>query len=396
MPRLNAHAFACLFLLLVATVCLGPLRVKAQRPNHYGDQGRTIMTTGLSAYGSTVQEVDYFGHYHSRAAAGDLTLLHFVVDDFAIGGTLLGGHYRRDGSTGDTASVSQAGADIDAVFHVPLRRRLSLRFWGFGGVRSQRERFSQRPERIVTATGTTVNVGVPLEENYDKRSVRLLAGFAPQLLLHLSPSVAVAFGPDLTLYFPVSGGGERDWALRVGPSLSYSFGPRDHPPHARFGDADYFSSQGRYVLTGYASVGESVASSLGVVHFLADHYGVGAYVSSGSTQVFASRDNLRSAGGGFQAILDFAIAPSLSILSMPRLGYMWKSDRPSGVHSFTAVAHEIQLELAILFAVHLNEALVLGVGPQLLTHRRVASTEDGVPNDRYLQGGLASALLGSF
>lgn len=395
MSHVNPRALVCLCLFLVAALCLPPPRAHAQRRNHYGDQGRSILTTGVLAYASSVEEPDFFGHYYSYATGARLTLLHFVVDDFAVGGTLLGDHYLRDGSTGDRASVSDVGADVDAVLHVPLQRRLSLRFWGFGGVRSQRVRFSQRREQAVTVTGA-FDVGGPLEEDYDKRTVRVLTGFSPHLLFHVSSSVALVFGPDLTLSFPVSGGGEWDWDLRVGPSLSYSFGPEDEPPHARFEDANFFASRGRTVLTGLVSIGESVSSSLGFARFVAHHYAIGAYLSSSSSAPFAPRDNLSSAGGGFLGIIDFAVAPSLSVLSLPRLGYMWKSDKSGRAHPFTETVHEIQLELPVLLAMHLNEALVLGVGPQLVSHRRVASTDESLVNERYLQGGLASALLGSF
>src|SRR5687767_10491222 len=121
-----------LAVLLVVSLWLSVQTAHAQPRNPYGAKGRTVLATGFTG------EVHGSGYTQSRAAwnvSTRVTLVHFVRDNLAIGGTLMMGVSRqRDTGYIENIENSSSGGDIDIVGHLPLSSRLSLRFWGWLGV----------------------------------------------------------------------------------------------------------------------------------------------------------------------------------------------------------------------------------------------------------------------
>jgi hypothetical protein len=366
----GAFTSALLMFLLLSASSSG---ARADAANDYGARGRTVVSGGLWGSLSNVRAADAYGHDTTWLASEHLTLVHFWVDNFAVGGTLSGGAAHLDDGFRDRPSRSWVGADVDVIAHVPLSRRLSLRFWLWEGVRWSHYNYS-----------TNVDHGGAITR------VSLVSGLSPNLLLHLSPSVAITFGPSLTLTAPIQGRGPVDFYWSVGPGMTYSFGPSSSGTALE--PAKRFAARGRTALQLYAVLNEDQAfAGVGFVRFLIQGFGLGAYGSLGPLS--GATDSHSYAGGGLSAMGDLPLIGSVSILLAPQVGYMWRQQ----IYEESESVHELQLNVPLYLAMHLHEGLVFGVGPSATAHLRLVERgERDQPNDVYLQGGVASLLTGSF
>lgn len=374
----------------------------AQSPNRYGEQGRTVLQGGLGA------SVHGSGFTQSREAwrtSANVTLVHFVQENFAIGGTLTADVTRlRDSGLANEPIGSEAGGDIDMIGYIPASRHLGLRIWGWVGVRHAR-----RPRLQLNSQYPGYYYDDP--QITTETNMHAVLGISPDVLVLLSPSVALAFGPRLALYLPFSAGADFDWSLTFGPAVSYSFGA----PPKREGEAagkpvvPRFASRGRNVLMGGVAIGSSMGGSIGYARFVSDHIAIGPHVLGGAR----AEDNLTPywLGAGVQMIAELPLRGRWSVLFMPEVAYRY--DRmsgynppyyystpysgyvPSGPFARFVTTHEVQLEGSILPVFHLFEAVVLGAGPTITEHIRVASSSD-VLDRAYLSLGITSLLAGSF
>jgi hypothetical protein len=376
-----SHAAFASALLVFLVLAVTPSGARAEAANDYGARGRTVLSGGVWGFRSNARADDDYGHDTTWLASEHLTLVHFWVDNFAVGGTLSGGAAHLDDGFRDRPSRGWVGADIDVIAHVPLSRRLSLRFWLWEGIRWSHYNYA-----------TNVEHGEPIgdPERLAITRTSLESGLSPELLLHLSPSVAITFGPSLTLDAPIQGGGPVDFDWRVGPGMTYSFGPNSGGTTLE--PAKRFAERGRTALELYAVLNEDQAyAGVGFVRFIIQGFGLGAYGSVGPLS--GATDSHSYAGGGLAAMGDLPLVGSLSILLAPQIGYMWKQQ----IYEAGESVHELQLSLPIYLALHLHEGLVFGVGPSATAHLRLVERgERDQPNDVYLQGGVASLLTGSF
>lgn len=371
-------------------------KVTAQSVNRYGEQGRTVLQSGLAAY------VHGSGYTQSREGWGGnakLTLVHFVKNNFAVGGTVLGGVSRlRDSWLVNEPINARVGADLDLIGHVALSRHVSLRFWGWAGLRLTRS----PKQRYLRYASWNLDSESKFEA---ENQLHAAVGFSPQLLLHVSSSVALGLGPSADLSIPLLRS-EFDWSLNFGPSVSYSFGS----PPASLRGADEkpvlprFAGRGRRVLRGGFSIGTSLEGSVGYARFVSDHFALGPLLFGGAR----SDDHTTPywLGGGLQMIAECPLGGRWSLLFMPEVTYRF--DRMAVTHPMfygravsadmrfpSARTHQIQLSGAVVPVFHLFEALVFGVGPSVTEHIRFASDLD-LLDRAYLTLGVTSFLAGSF
>ncbi len=367
-------------LLRVAT----PGVAHAKDANDYGAPGRTIVSGGVSGYDSNVRTPDPFGHLYTWGLGGSLSLAHFWFRNIALGGTVYGGasHLKDEFvSPGRTASA-WFGGDFDAVFHVPISRRFSMRFWlwaGIGWSRTERPQFDRG--------------GYYLGLQGYGDAVWLRAGFTPDPLVHLSPSVALALGPSIDVTQPLDGG-DFDYHIRFTPGMSYSFGPDERGSSLE--PARLFSARGRTAMTMHFWADSSdVTTGFGLVRFVGQGLGLGAYAGMGFTSSSGmDRDYLNF---GVQAMVDVPLRGSLSILLVPKVGYELMRAYPDHDYDQPRVgAHQLELALPVYMAVHLRQGLVLGVGPELVSHLRVQQTAPELANGQYVRGGVSSTITASF
>ncbi len=365
--------------------------VRADDANPYGERGRTILSAGAYAYRARAPDLDPFDHRLSWALGLHLTVLHFVAHNIAVGGTVLGSLWNDPAEEGPTRERTM-GADVDAVWHLPLTGQLSLRFWGYAGVRRFRTTTPVIVSEPIVWTDGTVDVDTPTLE---LRRAAAVVGFAPQLLFHLSPSLALGLGPNLTFTIPVAAQGVRDLDVRFDSAVSYSFGPDSEERGSRREDVAHFSERGRTALIASFSVGDRLFANVGFVRFVRARVGYGAYAIGGARRFLEQQSNLRSAGGGVQALVDVPLLGSTSLTVFPQAGYLWQGYKALGWKG-SVRAHELQLTLRTYFTMHLHEAVVIGLGPELSVHRRLADAGPEPSNKAYLQAGLSSVLIGSF
>lgn len=402
-PPLHARALALAagHIVLLCVISVGfPSTGRAQGRNGYGAAGRTIVSGGLSAYKTNVHQDDVLGRDTTWSTGAQLTLMHFWVDNFAVGGTLVGSASHLDDGLREAPSLSWFGGDLDIVGHIPLNPRLSLRLWLWAGLRWSQQSVVQAPGEsdipgVIAESGPTASA--PQAERM--RASSFVAGFEPNLLVHLSSSVAFTLGPGITLYEGLSGNAVSDYDIHGGPGMTYSFGPDDG---STLEDAQRFGAKGRTVMHMYGVFNrEDFYSGMGVSRFVIDRLALGVYASGGfddssAGQVFVD--------GGIQAMVDLPVAHSLSVLAVPSAGYRWMnvftrwqpSNEPYDPSLSPGVVHALQLSLPVYLALHLHQGLVLGVGPQVASELLLGAAAAQQPNDRYVRAGLASTIVASF
>ncbi|MFT3928572.1 MAG: hypothetical protein QM778_38945 [Myxococcales bacterium] len=366
----------------------------AEPANRYGAKGRSVLITGLSA-GVTGSGMSLA--HPAWGAAGRLTLVHFVRDNFAIGGTFAVAANHLGGSMFANEPVtSRAGGDLDVIGHVPLSPRTSLRFWGWGGVRQVRSRLS------------SINNPYGPDEVVVEKYLQANFGLATEVLLHLSSSVAVAFGPSLSMFAPISTMSRWDWSLSLGPNVNYSFGA---PPSAGPNDQQAklvparFAARGRNVLSGGWNVGRQTGAALGFARFVTDHFALGPHLQGGANFDDRNVGTPYWVAMGLQMLAELPLRGRWSLLFLPELDYRYDrsvvtSRMPAGsygppVLQRLATSHGVQISGAIVPVFHVFEALVLGVGPYVTQQVRLASSVDTLPTG-YLLVGATSVLAGSF
>lgn len=364
---------------------------RAEPPNRYGERGRTVLVTGLSG------EVTGSGYTQSRAgwrASARVTLVHFVVNNFAIGGTLTGSLARlRDASIAEEPILTYGGGDIDVIGHVPLSRRLSLRFWGWFGLRHS-------GRRAVGQSRVTGDL-----EAHTQKHLQVVVGFTPALLLHLSSSTALEFGPSVYLYAPVTSNTDWDWSLNLGPNVSYSFGapPETSEDSRAKSVVPRFAARGRNVLTGGASLGTDASGAFGYARFVTDHFALGPRLLGGCDLANDARPYW--IGVGLQMLAELPLQGRWSLLFTPEVDYRYDRITPT-VYTYSPsyglagyggpeTIQEIQISGSILPVFHLFESLVFGAGPSVTEHIRISSSLENLPTT-YLSLGVTSLLAGSF
>jgi len=399
--RARARFRAAVLIAIVYAMLPGVLDVaEAQAKNGYGAHGRTVVSGAIGGFKSNIDVPDVVGHDASWSTWASFTAVHFWLENLAVGGTLLGGTSQLDGSLYDTSSRDRLGGDLDIIGHLPLTRRLSLSLWVWGGLR-----WSQRSLPPPNIEDLPIAVGGPDLVELQARRVRtttLMAGVNPELLLHLSPSVALAFGPGVYYYKGLTGRKVSDYELQFGPAMTYSFGP-DKDTASTFEDARRFGSRGRTVLQMYAAINRNDAySDVGFSRFVIDRFALGAYAGGGFQGLTSAQVSFRA---GLQSLIDLPVAPSLSVLLAPRVGYEWidvaqRNPNPNAYDDRplpAATVHQLKLAAPAYLALHLHDGLVLGVGPQVSCDRRLATkSSTSIPNETYLQLGVASTIAGSF
>jgi hypothetical protein len=383
------RGLASLVLLGCLTLLCGPRIARAQDANDYGARGRTIVTGSLGGYDSTVRTPDPFAHEYSWSLGGQLTLVHFWFRNIALGGTILGGasQLKDDFVPTGGPAAAWAGGDLDAVFHIPISRRFSMRFWLWGGAR-----WSRVNHVLFDTSGYYLGL-----DSYGASALSLKAGLAVDPLVHLSPSVALALGPSIDISQPLDGG-DFDYHIRVTPSMSYSFGPDSEQGGSSLEPARLFSARGRTAMSMYFWADASdLTTGFDLVRFVAQGIGLGAYASMGF--VSSSGVDYDYLSFGVQAMVDLPLEGSLSILLVPQVGYALRRDYMSDddwTDRPMIGAHELRLALPAYLALHLRQGLVLGVGPRLASDLRVHHTGPELPNEHYVQAGVASTLSASF
>lgn len=376
--------------LLLLVLLAFPALARAEPRNPYGLKGRTVLIAGLDGL------VHGSGYTQSHAAWGvhaRMTFVRFVRDNFAIGGTVaLGLSSSRDAGYRAEWTRRVVGADLDLIGHVPMARRVSMRFWGWLGI-------SQR----ITASKWPAQSGYGTER--DTEVLRYMAiGFSPNLLIHCSSSVALGIGPSLTVFLPISDDAELGLSLGMGPSVTYSFGAPPQDEATQQPVVPRFARRGRNVLTGGFSVGASAGGSLGYARFVTDHFAIGPTLFAG-TQLFevGPREPLY-AGTGVQMIAEVPLRGRWSMLLRSTLAYRF--DRINSIaegfedyyfkyENRRIDTHQVEVSASVYPVFHLFEALVLGVGPTVTEHVRIASSVDGL-DTAYLSLGVDSVLAGSF
>jgi len=399
--RLPPRSSTLAVLLFVLAFGAFATSTRAESANPYAARGRTVISGGVESEYTGLSRDNALAGQYRWSSGGHLTLVHFIVDRFAIGGTVIGGGASFDGDTQFNYSSKWFGGDLDTVLQIPMSARLSLRFWTFGGVRAYHthERYPQRGVDVWTGDGDP-------SDTRDERSVWFRGGFSPELLFHLSSSTALAFGPNLSLDVPLSDDYSTGFDLRLGPTLSYSFGPDDDQGGTRLEPAGRFSARGRNALTLNVAVSGNVSGAAGFVRFVRHGLGLGAYGFGG--QVYLDEDGSwrAYAGLGVQALTDLALVHSLSLMTLPQLGYAWRrgaiyrpeSDPAWGLSNGrqNGNAHELHATLPIYLALHLYESLVFGVGPVAALTLRASDSSYDRPSELVWRGGVSSVLLGSF
>jgi hypothetical protein len=385
-PLLAALVFACCI--------LGTHGASAQDGRAYGTRGRTVINAAAGALGSNLkldsnrQQPDPF-HTYKWSAGLSLSLVQFVRDNIGIGGTLYGGATQRVGLHDKPTSASM-GADFDLVFHVPASTWVSVRFWISAGVLYA----LYTDELYVDASHDTV-------PGARHTRVSLIARLTPDLLIHLSPSVALALGIGLELR--VAQGGHVEGGLPIKTGLTYSFGPspRDADERSRLDAAARFSSRSRNVLTGSVALADrrALQAFIGYARFVHDRVAIGGYATGSSDD---GAETL-AFGGGAQALFHLPIAREFSVVAPLGVGYMWRRAHSSlGGHR---KVHELQVRVPVYLALHLHEALLFGMGPILITDIRLKQEHslredyvwmEGKLARFYVAGGLASVLMASF
>jgi hypothetical protein len=263
-----------LSILLVLFSLFRVLPAAAESRNGYGQKGRTVLSGGLAGF---VHGSGFTQSHDAWRVSVHATAVHFVQNNIAFGGTLLFdvGRFRDTGFPDDPLGI-WGGGDLDFIGHVPLSRVLSLRFWGWVGVRQQK--------RAVLSSDPFATRG-PLGT---QKLLHCAFGTSPQLLLHLSSSVGVAFGPSFSVYAPLSASALWDWSFDLGSSLTYSFGspPRDEDTGAPV--VPRFAARGRNVLLG--GVGFSSGGMLSYARFVTDHFALGPRVFAGGRDGHGERN----------------------------------------------------------------------------------------------------------
>lgn len=368
----------------------------AEDANPYAARGRTAIVAGVWSEYADVSRENALEDQYRWSSGARLTLVHFIVDRFAVGGTVTGGGASLDGDAQYNYSSKWLGGDLDTVLQIPMSARLSLRFWTYGGVRVYYTH-DRDPG------GLEIFAGGEGSDTRDERSVWFRGGFSPELLFHLSSSTALSFGPNLSLDVPLSSDRSTQFNIRLGPNVSYSFGPDMEAGAGRLEAAGRFSARGRNALTLNVSVSDDVSGSFGFVRFVRHGLGLGGYAMGGDVYVDAPSSWLAYAGLGVQALTDFALVDSLSLMTMPQLGYAWRhgalyrpDTEPDDSGSRNGNAHELHARLPIYLALHLYESLVFGVGPSAAVTLRAADSGYHRPSELLWRAGMSSVLLGSF
>jgi hypothetical protein len=224
-------------------------------------------------------------------------------------------------------------------------------------------------------------------------------GISPELLLHLSSSVAIGFGPKFAAYAPFAGTKSWDWLLNFGPNLTYSFGPPPRNERDAKPVLPAFARRGKNVLALNVAVGSALTGSVGYLRFLTDHFAFGGHVFGGTGQ---APDGLAPywLGGGLQNIVELPLKGRWSFLLQPEIDYRYDRmarlaySSPDPVHGIVTT-HELQFTAAALPAFHLFEAFVIGAGPFVTEHVRVASSAPNL-DTAYLSLGVTSMMAASF
>jgi len=164
------------------------------------------------------------------------------------------------------------------------------------------------------------------------------------------------------------------------PGATDLFGP-DEASAATFEDARSFGRKGRSVMLLYGVINQNdFYSDVGFSRFIVDRLALGGYASGGLQGASSDRIFLV---GGVQALIDFPVAGSLSVLLAPRVGYRWtdvsaRYPNPNARYgSPSTILHELQLAAPIFLALHLHDGLVLGIGPEVSSDRRLATMSGG-------------------
>ncbi|MFT3924606.1 MAG: hypothetical protein QM778_18850 [Myxococcales bacterium] len=370
---------------------------RAQMRNEYGAEGRTVVQTGLNA---SVNGSGFTQSHQAWHAGGRFTMVHFIRNNFAMGGTLTFDMARlRDTGFFDEPVATYGGGDLDLVGHIPLNRHLSLRIWTWFGVRDGRRRIlvadpyegaRQYPPHLIT-----------------QKLMQATLGISTELLLHLSSSAAIGFGPSFTAYAPLSEVETWEWRLNFGPNLTYSFGapPRDGRDEKPVLPA--FARRGKNVLGLNVAMGSNMVGSVGYMRFLTDHFAFGAHVFGGAREVGSLAPYWL--GAGLQGLIELPLKDRWSLLLQPEIDYRFdrmvrfaystpdivaNSNLFGGVDTFV-VTHELQFSAALVPVFHLFDALVMGAGPFVTEHVRVASSGANL-DTAYLSLGLTSVMAASF
>lgn len=358
------------------------------------------MSTGFSGmvHGSGYTQTHEAWRVGTRA-----TLVHFVRDNFAIGGTFMMELSRyRDTAFGGDQESSYIGGDLDVIGHVPLTRLLSLRFWGWVGIRQRRRDVVSLGPSVPYAGG--FNPSFSGEQITTQKLRYAVIGFAPELLIHCSSSVALGLGPSFHVLAPLSEDALWDWSLNLGPSLSYSFGTPPHDETTQKAIVPRFAGRGRNVLAGGVSIGTDLGASIGYARFVTDHFALGPTLFGGADDRTGNSVLPYWVGAGLQMLAETPLRGRWSMLFWSAVSYRYDrfdsvEDGPyryGPTYDVNMIkTHELQLTGSVYPAFHLFEALVLGLGPTVTEHVRLATSVEGL--DRaYLSLGVTSVLAGSF
>jgi hypothetical protein len=357
---------------------------RAEPRNHHGDQGRTIVSGWVDGYRANVSRRDGFGHDTTWSAGGGLSVARFVVDDFAVGGSLAVIVAHIDDRLHERPARSWTAGTLDLIYHVPLHRRLSLRFWASGGLgwSSAHEVKDERDK----ASGTLVAT------RSQHTHLDFVGSFQPQLLIHLTSSLALQFGPGVRVRYPLIGNTSSEPEILLAPGVSYSFGPEPQEPRSTLDDVHRFSARGRDALSFHGSLTSDYGAGVAWVRFIRDGFGLGGYART-SWYEHELGDTL-TVGAGLRAMGDIPLSPSTSLLCVVSPGFAWKELDRSPLSDVLRDTLELEGTLAGYFAVHLYEGLVVGLGPELTAHLRVAG--ESTSNSPYVRGGFSSMLAASF